>query len=92
MAGEINTKAASKTVLPGVTTLALKGKQSVRTSFKLSEACIQAISIVATQLGIKHRSLFDYLVEDAGSLEALANEIISKGKVIEGFDTDALRA
>jgi hypothetical protein len=57
---------------------ALKGKQSVRTSFKLSEGCIQAINIVATQLGIKHRSLFDYLVEDTDSLEALAKEIIDK--------------
>ena len=50
----------------------------MRTSFKLSDGCIQAISIVATQLGIKHRSLFDYLVEDTDSLEALAKEIVDK--------------
>ena len=64
-----------KTMLPKMTTLALKGKQSVRVSFKLSEACILAINIVATQLGIKHRSLFDYLVKNSGSLETTAGEI-----------------
>jgi len=58
-----------------VTTLALKGKQSVRTSFKLPEISIQAINIVTTQLGIKHRSLFDFLVEDTDILEAIAKEI-----------------
>ena len=76
MANKSDKIAASRVTLPRMTTLALKGKQSVRTSFKLSEACIQAINIVATQLGIKHRSLFDYLVEDIDSLESLAKEIV----------------
>ena len=78
MANKANEKAVSAVALPRMTTLALKGKQSVRTSFKLSPGCIQAINIVATQLGIKHRSLFDYLVEDTDSLEALAKEIVKK--------------
>jgi hypothetical protein len=64
--------------LPKMTSTALKGKQSVRTSFKLSDGCIQAINIIATQLGIKHRSLFNYLVEDTEALEALAHEIEKK--------------
>jgi len=76
MANKSNKKAASTVTLPRMTTLALKGKQSVRTSFKLSEGCIQAINIVATLLGIKHRSLFDYLVEDTESLETLAKDIV----------------
>ena len=76
MANKSNKIAASTVTLPRMTTLALKGKQSVRTSFKLSEGCIQAINIVATQLGLKHRSLFDYLVEDTDSLETLAKEIV----------------
>ena len=76
MAKRSNQKTASAATLPRMTTLALKGKQSIRTSFKLSEGCIQAINIVATQLGIKHRSLFDYLVEDTQSLETLAKEIV----------------
>lgn len=78
MAYNSSGKADTSVVLPKMTSSALKGKQSVRTSFKLSEGSIQAISIVATQLGIKHRSLFDYLVEDADSLEALAKDIVNK--------------
>ena len=53
----------------------LRGKQSVRATFKLSEGCIEAISIVATHLGIKQKSLFDHLVEDARSLKSIAREI-----------------
>ena len=78
MVNKSSGKAASTLSLPRMTTRALKGKQSVRTSFKLSKGCITAINIVATQLGIKHRSLFDYLVEDTHSLEALAGEIVKK--------------
>ena len=63
-----------KTMLPKMTTLALKGKQSVRVSFKLSKACILAINIVAIQLGIKHRSLFDYLVKNSGFLDTIGGE------------------
>lgn len=78
MTGKSSRKSTSPGPLPRMTTLALKGKQSVRTSFKLSDGCIQAINIVATQLGIKHKSLFDYLVEDIGALEALAKDIEQK--------------
>lgn len=78
MVNKFSEKANTSLTLPKMSSTALKGKQSVRTSFKLSEGCIQAISIVATQLGIKHRSLFDYLVEDTDSLEALAKEIVDK--------------
>ena len=62
--------------LPKMTSSALKGKQSVRASFKLSEACIHAINIVSTQLGLKHRSLFDYLVEDTDALQTIAEDIV----------------
>ena len=78
MTNKFSEKANTPLSLPKMSSTALKGKQSVRTSFKLSDGCIQAINIVATQLGIKHRSLFDYLVEDTDSLEALAKEIIDK--------------
>jgi hypothetical protein len=67
-------KKSSEFVLPKMTTLALQGKQSVRASFKLSEACIRIINIVAKQLGIKQKSLFDHLVEDMASLEAIAEK------------------
>ena len=39
----------------------LRGRQSVRATFRLSEACIDAISIVATHLGIKQKSIFEWL-------------------------------
>jgi len=61
--------------LPKTFTSDLRGKQSVRATFKLSEGCIEAISIVAAHLGIKQKSLFDHLVEDARSLKSIAREI-----------------
>lgn len=57
------------------TTSDLRGRQSVRATFKLTEECIGAISIVATHLGIKQKSLFDHLVEDMNSLKAIAREL-----------------
>jgi hypothetical protein len=61
--------------LPKTFTSDLRGRQSVRATFKLSEGCIEAISIVAAHLGIKQKSLFDHLVEDARSLRSIAREI-----------------
>jgi hypothetical protein len=53
----------------------LRGRQSVRATFKLTERAIRTISIVATHLGIKQKSLFDHLIEDARSLNLIAREI-----------------
>ena len=53
----------------------LRGRQSVRATFKLSARAIDVISIVAAQLGIKQKSLFDHLIEDVKSLNVIANEI-----------------
>ena len=61
--------------LPKAFTSDLRGKQSVRATFKLSEGCIEAISIVAAHLGIKQKSLFDHLAEDARTLKSIAREI-----------------
>ena len=61
--------------LPRASTADLRGKQSVRATFKLTEGCIDAISIVAAHLGIKQKSLFDHLVEDDRSLRSIAREI-----------------
>ncbi|HUT42912.1 MAG TPA: hypothetical protein VMW95_01145 [Desulfobacterales bacterium] len=60
--------------LPKTFTSDLRGRQSVRATFKLSEGCIEAISIVAAHLGIKQKSLFDHLVEDARTLKSIARE------------------
>ena len=56
-------------------TLDLRGRQSVRATFRLSEACIDAISILAAQLGIKQKSVFDHLMEDDQILKRLAREL-----------------
>lgn len=53
----------------------LKGKQSVRATFRLTGGCIDAISIVAAQMGIKQKSLFDHLTEDIAVLESIARKI-----------------
>lgn len=55
-------------------TLQLRGHQSVRTTFKLSERCIDALSILAAQMGIKQKTLFDHLVDDVQVLKTIANE------------------
>ena len=58
-----------------ITSSGLRGKQSVRATFKLSAGCIEAISIVAAQLGIKQKSLFDHLAQDIDSLNAIAKKV-----------------
>lgn len=56
------------------TTADLRGRQSVRTTFKLSERSIDALSILASQLGIKQKSLFDHLIQDTQALKVIAQE------------------
>ena len=55
--------------------LDLRGRQSVRATFRLSEDCIDAISILSAQLGIKQKSVFDHLMEDAQVLKNMASEL-----------------
>ncbi len=76
--------------LPKTLTSDLRGRQSVRATFKLSEGCIEAISIVAAHLGIKQKSLFDHLVEDARTLKSIAREfqnirLTKQGRVQKTF-------
>jgi hypothetical protein len=58
--------------LPLTSAADLMGKQSVRATFRLSAECIDAISILSAQLGIKQKSLFDHLMEDADLLASIA--------------------
>jgi hypothetical protein len=58
----------------------LRGRQSVRTTFKLSERSIDALSILAGQLGIKQKSLFDHLIEDTQALKMIAGEVEDFGR------------
>lgn len=64
--------------LPKTTSADLRGHQSVRATFKLSEQAIHALSIVSVHLGIKQKSLFDHLVEDMESLEFIARELATQ--------------
>lgn len=52
----------------------LRGRQSIRATFKLSAGCIDAISIVSKHLGIKQKSLFDHLAENTRMLSSIARE------------------
>jgi hypothetical protein len=56
----------------------LRGRQSVRATFKLSGKAIEAISIAAAHMGIKQKSLFDHLIDDVELLTVVAGEIESK--------------
>jgi uncharacterized protein (UPF0147 family) len=53
----------------------LRGRQSVRATFKLTNDCIEAISILAAQLGIKQKSLFDHLFQDMETLKAIGRKV-----------------
>jgi hypothetical protein len=61
--------------LPGTSASDLRGKQSVRATFKLTEDAINTISIVSVHLGIKQKSLFDHLIEDIKTLKMIAQEV-----------------
>lgn len=52
----------------------LQGKQSVRATFRLPEHIINLLGVVASQLGIKQKSLFDQLIEDETILTKVAEQ------------------
>ena len=60
---------------PGSTMFDLRGKQSVRATFKLSQKAIDSIGLVAIHMGIKQKSLFDHIIEDIDALGSLAKTI-----------------
>ena len=60
---------------PGSAMFDLRGKQSVRATFKLSQKAIDAIGLVAVHMGIKQKSLFDHIIEDTEALNDLAQTI-----------------
>jgi hypothetical protein len=60
--------------LPKTTASDILGRQSVRATFKLTRRAIDAMSAVSMHLGVKQKSLFDYLISDAEVLNVIANE------------------
>ena len=55
--------------------LNLRAKQSVRATFKISRKAIDSLGLVALHMGIKQKSLFDHIIEDASTLKELARQI-----------------
>ena len=61
--------------LPRPSSRDLRGKQSVRATFRLTARAIDAISVVAFPRGIKQKSLFEHLIEDDQSLSQIARQV-----------------
>lgn len=66
--------------IPKASAADLRGRQSVRVSFKLSPNCIDAITILGSHLRLKPKSLFDHMVQKREILEAVA-AVIKKDSV-----------
>ncbi len=60
-----------------LTSAGLRKKQSVRATFRLPDEIINLLSVVASQLGLKQKSLLDQLVEDKELLERLVEKKIA---------------
>jgi hypothetical protein len=50
----------------------LRGRQSVRTTFRLPGYLIELLGIIAEQFGVKQKSLFDQLIENSEVLNEVA--------------------
>ncbi len=70
-----NLMVMNEITLPQPSSFDLRGRQSVRATFKLSAKAIDALGILAVHLGIKQKSIFDHLIEDTQSLRRIAREI-----------------
>ena len=75
MEKESKPKPRSGDRLPLPSSSDLRGRQSVRATFKLTERAIDALAVCAIHLGIKQKSLFDHLIDDMKALHAIANEL-----------------
>jgi hypothetical protein len=52
----------------------LRGKQSVRATFRLSDQMIDLLKVAATHLEVKQKSLIDELVQNRETLDRVASE------------------
>ncbi|WP_310599817.1 hypothetical protein [Desulfobulbus sp.] len=73
MSGKTDQCEQNNESMAGLSAEMLRGRQSVRATFKLPQPVIELLSVVASQLGLKQKSLFDQLVEDRTILERLAS-------------------
>ncbi len=56
----------------------LQGKQSVRATFRLPDHIIKLLHVVAFQLGLKQKSLFDQLIEDEEIVKKIAKKMLEQ--------------
>jgi hypothetical protein len=59
-------------LIPKASAADLRGRQSIRVAFKLTPACIEAVNILGSHLRLKPKSLFDHMVQERQTLEAVA--------------------
>ena len=59
-------------LIPKTSATDLRGRQSVRLTFKLTPGCIRALNILGTHLCRKPKSLFDHMVQERKTLAAMA--------------------
>lgn len=71
---EKNKKETAGTSASELSAEGLRGKQSVRATFRLPNHIIELLGVVAAQLGLKQKSLFDQLIDDEQSLIRIANK------------------
>jgi len=64
--------------IPKASATDLRGRQSIRAAFKLTPNCIEAMNILGAHLRLKPKSLFDHMVQDRKTLEAIAAQ--ARGK------------
>jgi len=56
----------------------LQGMQSVRATFRLPDHIIKLLNVVAFQLGLKQKSLFDQLIEDQEIVTKIAERVLEQ--------------
>ena len=67
--------------IPRASATAWRRRQSTRVSFKLTTKCIEAMNILSSHLRLKPKSLFDHMVQESDTLDAIATR--AKGLNLE---------
>jgi len=80
---EPNNKNQADSPLQATRIVDLLGKKSVRATFRLQPKAVELMRILAAQLGIKQKSLFDYLMEDQDALQSIAKSRLPDASVEE---------
>ena len=62
-------------LIPKASATDLRGRQSIRVTFKLTPGCIRAMNILGAHLRLKPKSLFDHMVRERKTLEAIAAQV-----------------